>query len=140
MSRIDLQRGHTVSCGCARRKYTIGDIINNRQIIGYIGSKNNDGRYYYACKCLLCSYEYEALGYTLERTISCGCQKSIGEYNIIQILKEHNIPFVREYKFQNSLFRFDFAILNDSNEVIRLIEFDGEQNIKDSGWNTYQKY
>ena len=140
VSRTDLQRGHTVSCGCARRKYTIGDIINNRQIIGYIGSKNNDGRYYYACKCLLCSYEYEALGYTLERTISCGCQKSIGEYNIIQILKEHNIPFVREYKFQNSLFRFDFAILNDSNEVIRLIEFDGEQNIKDSGWNTYQKY
>jgi hypothetical protein len=74
----------------------------------------------------LCSCEYEALGQTLEHTVSCGCQKSIGEYNIIQTLKRHNIPFIREYKFQNSLLRFDFAILNELNEITRLIEFDGE--------------
>lgn len=144
-TRTELENNNTISCGCAKRKYTIGDIINNREIIGYVGCKYNDGHYYYKCKCLLCQSEYEALGQTLEKTISCGCQKSIGEYNIIQVLLQHNIPFIREYKFPNSAFRFDFAILNSSNKkVIRLVEFDGEQHykeqIKNSGWNTYQKY
>lgn len=143
-TKTDLENNHTTSCGCVRRKYSIGNIINNREIVGYIGSKYNDGHYYYKCKCLLCGQEYEALGQTLEKTISCGCQKSVGEYNIIQELQKHDIPFIREYKFPNSLFRFDFAILNNSGKVIRLIEFDGEQhyeqNIKNSGWNTYQKY
>lgn len=144
VSRTDLIRNHTTSCGCAKRKYQIGDIINNRKIIGYVGSKYNDGHYYYKCKCLLCNHEYEALGQTLEKTISCGCQKSIGEYNILQVLQNNNIPFIREYKFSNSLLRFDFAILDNSNKVIRLIEFDGEQhykqNVKNKGWNTFQKY
>ena len=143
-TRTDLESNHTTSCGCIRRKYFIGDIINNREIVDYVGPKYNDGHYYYKCKCLICNQEYESLSQNLEKTISCGCQKSIGEYNIIQLLQKHNIPFIREYKFPNSLFRFDFAILNCSNEVIRLIEFDGEQhyeqNIKNSGWNTYQKY
>ena len=143
-TKTDLENNHTTSCGCAKRKYTIGNIINNREIIDYIGSKYSDGHYYYKCKCLLCKREYDALGQTLEKTISCGCQKSIGEYNIIQILQKHNIPFIKEYKFPDSSLRFDFAILNNSNEIIRLIEFDGEQhyeqNIKENGWNTIEKY
>lgn len=144
VTRTDLQNGHTTSCGCARRKYAIGDRINNRQIIGYVGSKYNDGHYYYKCKCLLCGTEYESLSQSLEKSISCGCQKSIGEYNIVQLLQKNNISFVREYSFPNSLYRFDFAILDEQKRIIRLIEFDGEQhyekNIKNSGWNTYQKY
>ena len=40
-------------------------------------------------------------------------------------------------------FRFDFAIY-ENNKIIRFIEFDGEQhyleNVKNSGWNTYEKY
>ena len=143
-TKTDLEANHTTSCGCAKRKYSIGDIINNRKIIDYIGSKYNDGHYYYKCKCLLCGNEYDSLGQNLEKTISCGCQKSIGEYNIIQVLQKYDIPFIREYKFPGSSFRFDFAILNNLNQIIRLIEFDGEQhyeqNIKNNGWNTYQKY
>ena len=144
VNRTDLQNGHTTSCGCARRKYKIDDIIHNKQIIGYVGSKNNDGHYYYKVKCLLCGTEYEALGQSLEKTFSCGCQKSLGEFNIIQVLNQNNIKYKKEYCFPGSSFRFDFAILNENNEVIRLIEFDGEQhyeqNIKNSGWNTYEKY
>ena len=38
----------------------------------------------------------------------------------------------------------DFAIFDKNDNIIRLIEFDGEQhyeqNIKKSGWNTYEKY
>ena len=144
VSKTDLENNHTTSCGCARRKYKIGDIISNKQIIGYIGSKNNNGHYYYKVKCLLCGREYEAIGQTLEKTIGCGCQKSIGEFNIIQILQQNNIKYYKEYCFPNSLLRFDFALLDKDNNIYRLIEFDGEQhyeqNIKNSGWNTYEKY
>ena len=144
VSKTDLENNHTTSCGCARRKYKIDDIISNKQIIGYVGSKNNNGHYYYKVKCLLCGREYEALGQTLEKTIGCGCQKSIGEFNIIQILQQNNIKYYKEYCFPNSLLRFDFALLDKDNNIYRLIEFDGEQhyeqNIKNSGWNTYEKY
>ena len=143
-TKTDLENNHTTSCGCAKRKYLTGDIINNRQIINYIGTKYGDGHYYYKCKCLFCGREYETLAQTIDRTFSCGCQKSIGEYNIIQVLKQNALPYIKEFCFPNSLMRYDFAILNEAKEVIRLIEFDGEQhyenNIKNNGWNTYQKY
>lgn len=144
VSRTDLISGHTQSCGCIKRKYNIGDIINNRQIIGFIGDKNQNDRFYYKCKCLLCQREYEVLSQTLENTISCGCQKSLGEFYIIQILNKNNIKYKKEYVFPESNYRFDFAIFNNQDQLIRLIEFDGEQHyekyIKNSGWNTYEKY
>ena len=143
-TKTDLESNHTTSCGCSKRKYLIGNRINNREIIDYIGSKYNDGHYYYKVKCLLCNREYETLGQIVERTFSCGCQRSIGEFNIVQILDKNQIEYIKEYRFPNSLFRYDFAILNDNKDIIRLIEFDGEQhyeqNIKNSGWNTWEKY
>jgi len=64
---------------------------------------------------------------------SCGCLKtSVGEYYISNILKENNIKYIKEYIFKdlksdkNAYLRFDFAILDDNNNPIRLIEFDGE--------------
>lgn len=144
VSRTDLITNHTTSCGCRRRKYKIGDIINNRKIIGYGDNQNENGRYYYKVECLLCKHQYEAMGQTLEKTISCGCQKSKGEYNIIKVLQENNISFIKEFCFPGTLYRYDFALLDENKKVIRLIEFDGEQhyesNVKNSGWNTYQKY
>ena len=143
-TKTDLENNHTTSCGCSKRKYSIGNIINNREIIDYVGSKYNDGHYYYKVKCLLCNREYETLGQNIEKTFSCGCQKSLGEFNIIQILNKNQIKYIKEYCFSDSLFRYDFAILNDNKEIIHLIEFDGEQhyeqNVKNSGWNTWEKY
>lgn len=144
VTRTDLQNGHTQSCGCKQRKYKINDIVNNRKIIGYSGNKYNDGHYYYKCQCLLCNREYDTMAQTLDKTFSCGCQRSIGEYNIIQVLNNSQITYIKEYCFPNSKLRYDFAILDKNKIVIRLIEFDGEQhyenNIKHSGWSTYQKY
>lgn len=138
----ELKNGDTQSCGCIKLKYRAGDIVNNREIIKPVGSKNNN--FYYRCRCLLCGREYEALTATIDKTISCGCQRSIGEFNIVQILNSNNILFQKEFQFPNSLYRFDFAIFDDNGDVVRLIEFDGEQHyesqIKNSGWNTYQKY
>jgi len=143
-TRTDLISGRTSSCGCSKRKYQPGDIINNRKILDWNLENENTKHLYYKCKCLLCGREYEAVAHTIESTISCGCQRSIGEYNIIQVLQKNNISFIKEYHFLNSTYRFDFALLNENKQIYRLIEFDGEQhyeqNIKNSGWNTYEKY
>ena len=142
----ELKNGDTKSCGCLRAKYNIGEVINNREILALVGTKEGFAKdnFYYHCKCLLCGREYDALAQTLDHTISCGCQRSIGEYNIIQILIKACVPYQKEYQFPNSLYRFDFAIFGKENQVIRLIEFDGEQhyeeNVKGAGWNTYEKY
>lgn len=144
VTRTDLISGHTKSCGCISRKFTIGDIINNREILAISEEIASNGALKYKCKCLLCSREYEATSTALQHTFSCGCQRSIGEFNIIQILSQNKIQYIKEYIFPGTNFRYDFAILNEENQIIRLIEFDGEQhyeeNIKNSGWNTYEKY
>ena len=140
VNRTDLISGHTKSCGCIRRKFNINDIINNRKVIS-IENSNHRRDKIYQCKCLLCGRIYETTAQNLQHTISCGCQRSIGEFNIISILNKNNISYKKEYCINN--FRFDFAIY-ENNKIIRFIEFDGEQhyleNIKNSGWNTYEKY
>ena len=140
----DIISGHTTSCGCLKRKYNIGDIVNNRKILEITEHTNNNRSIYYKCKCLFCQREYEATAQTLDKTFSCGCQHSIGEFNIIVLLNKNNIRYQKEYVFPKTSFRFDFAIFDENNNLIRLIEFDGEQhykeNIKNSGWNTYEKY
>ena len=75
-----------MSCGCSKIKYNVGDVINNRKIINNNGSEyhlkdKNHHNHYYRCKCLFCGREYDALGQTLEKSLSCGClsEKSIGE-------------------------------------------------------------
>lgn len=140
----DIQSGHTKSCGCLRKKYQIGDIINNREILDISNKKNKNRSIYYKCKCLLCGNVYDVLAQTLDNTISCGCQRSKGEFNISQLLQENDIHYKKEFIFPDTLYRFDFAIIDNNNQIIRLIEFDGEQHYEDgvrkSGWNTYEKY
>ena len=62
----------------------------------------------------------------------------------MQVLNKYDIKYQKENIFPNTKFRFDFAIFDDNNQIIRLIEFDGEQhyenNVKESGWNTFEKY
>lgn len=144
ISLKDLKANEIVSCGCHRLLYKKGDIINNREIIDTNQNTSKNGKHYYTCKCLLCNRIYKATSSTLQQTISCGCQKSIGEFNILKILIQNNISFQKEYCFPKSLLRFDFALFDNKHQLIKLIEFDGEQhyleNIKNSGWNTYEKY
>lgn len=98
---------------------------------------------YWKCKCD-CGNECDVNGTNLRRNLtkSCGCiNSSIGELNIETILKENKINFKREYSdFSLNRARFDFAILNSDNIVIRLIEFDGEQhyNEKRGRWQNHE--
>lgn len=74
---------------------------------------------------------------------SCGCVKSRGEQRIHQVLSECNINFIQEYSFDDLLgenggkLRFDFAIFDSNNKLIKLIEFQGKQHYDycPSSWN-----
>lgn len=65
---------------------------------------------------------------------SCGCLKSIGELHINQILSTNNISYISQYTNEllksdkEGYYKFDFALLDDNNNIIRLIEFDGINN------------
>lgn len=149
VNSTDLKKGYKKSCGCKRLKYKNGDIINNRLILNIypdIEEKTTkNGSHYYYCKCLLCNREYLASSASLTICQSCGCLKSKGELEIIRLLNDNNIKYIYQY-FIPGLKRqtFDFAILDNNENIFCFIEFDGEQhysnNIKTTGWNDYKHY
>lgn len=141
----DLLSGKTQSCGCYRNeqislrrtsKINIGDRFNKLTVIGYEG--NTNGCSYWKCKCD-CGNEIIVKGYLLTggHYQSCGCLVSKGEGLITNFLQKLEIPYKSEYSFQdlvsdkNARLRFDFAIFNEQNELLGLIEFDGPQHFKD---------
>lgn len=142
-----LRNGNTKSCGCYQKERAaqsnmdrVGNLVGQRfgklQVIseaGFITHTNGKRSRIYNCLCdcgNYCQIQHQYL--TFGDTTSCGCIRSKGEFQIEQLLKEHNINFQREYSFENlkdklSL-RFDFAIFNNKNELLGLIEYQGEQH------------
>lgn len=142
-----LRSGNTKSCGCYQKERAaqsnmdrVGNLVGQRfgklQVIseaGFITHTNGKRSRIYNCLCdcgNYCQIQHQYLAFG--DTTSCGCIRSKGEFQIEQLLKEHNINFQREYSFENlkdklSL-RFDFAIFNDKNELLGLIEYQGEQH------------
>ena len=140
-----LRSGNTKSCGCYQKERAaqsnmdrVGNLVGQRfgklQIIseaGFITHTNGKRSRIYNCLCdcgNYCQIQHQYLAFG--DTTSCGCIRSKGEFQIEQLLKEHNINFQREYSFENlkdklSL-RFDFAIFNNKNELLGLIEYQGE--------------
>lgn len=142
-----LRRGETTSCGCYRkeqvakikREQSEQEMLNQRfgKLIVKARSerKGSGGELYWICQCD-CGNLIEVRGHDLRRqdenrTVSCGCfHRSIGATNIMDCLIFNGIDFIDEYVFPDlSKSRFDFAII-EHGQVIRLIEFDGEQHYK----------
>jgi hypothetical protein len=73
-------------------------------------------------------------------TTSCGYVKSVGEMRINTLLSQANINYTTQYAvfIDKAYYRFDCAILDNDNNLIRLIEFDGEQHYKESNYYDYQ--
>ena len=97
------------------------------------------------CKCICdCGNVATVLGHNLKRgnTQSCGCfvNRSKGETKIQELLKKSNLKFKKEISFTNlkgaggGFLRFDFGIY-DSERLIYLIEFDGEQHFILNGYS-----
>lgn len=67
------------------------------------------------------------------------CQNSKGEKKIESILKNKNIDFIPQYKFDGligtggGLLRFDFAIFDNKENLQYLLEYDGEMHYEETG-------
>lgn len=75
---------------------------------------------------------------------SCGCSRtSLGAQRIENVLKENNISYKKEFTFSdlrnlNSRpLYFDFAVFNKQNDLVKLIEYDGEQHFSNKGDNSF---
>lgn len=98
--------------------------------------RDNGGHILWECQCDCGNRVYVSSNSLLTyNTLSCGCsQVSIGEEKIKTILMENNINFSRQYSFsdckspKNSLLFFDFAIFDNNNKLLNLIEYDGIQH------------
>lgn len=141
VSTSNLTYGTTRSCGCLRRKTFLKMFADNDLTGKKFGkltvlkrSLDEKGTKY-QCLCE-CGNIKMIRGADLSngKTQSCGCIRySIGEENIKRILKENNIIFKTEYSFADlPNRRFDFAIFDNNNTLLRLIEFDGPQHYKET--------
>lgn len=146
-----LRSGNTKSCGCYQKERAaqsnmdrVGSLVGKKfgklTVIsenGFITHKSGKRSRIYYCECdcgnIVPAAQHQYLAYG--DLTSCGCIRSKGEYQIEQLLKEHNISYIREYSFEDLVddlpLRFDFAIFkNDKLEA--LIEFQGEQHYNPS--------
>lgn len=132
----------TVSCGCHRRKNP--SLLKSKDELGAVYGKltvkslsgsTPDGKLKWNCLCE-CGKEVIVDGRDLRQgQQSCGCIKaSIGESNIAKVLDENGVKYQKEYVFDELTkvcgrrLRYDFALLDADDKVIKLIEFDGTQH------------
>lgn len=138
-----LINGHSHSCGCYQKERMTElkkiDLLGHH--FGFItvidsAPSRTGGQAYWKCQCELCGKIWEVAANNLlsGKTQSCGCALSLGEQNISQVLKESHIQFNSQQTFSNlvsdtgAVLRYDFAILNEEGQPVRLIEFDGPQH------------
>ncbi|WP_182004671.1 zinc-ribbon domain-containing protein [Priestia aryabhattai] len=90
-------------------------------------------------KCKKCKYKWKSTLITKIKNVNdCPmCAASKGEKRIAKFLNEHDIDFINQYKFKDLLgingypLKFDFGIFNSKDELINLIEYDGEFHYKE---------
>lgn len=141
VSRDSLVKGQSSCCnhckGKARRSWSIGDQYGFLTIIGEAKNQHEGNHSYVLCKCQ-CGAEIDIRlehlkGQTHSKTISCGCaQESLGENKIREILEQNQVYFQAQYRIYdfNPYAPFDFALFDIDNNIIGLIEYDGEQHFR----------
>lgn len=137
-----LRQGKIISCGCKKKEILsqlkTEDLTGQRfgmlTVISKSEKRTNDNRVKWNCMCdcgnptVVAAKELKNGG-----AMSCGCShKSFGELEIEKILQDNNIKYIYQYKFTDLPNRYyDFAILDEKNNIIQLVEFDGEQHYKE---------
>lgn len=146
----DLKSGHKKSCGCLQKEKAkqtghknLKDLVGQKFGLLTVVEKSHvkktqsgSTKVYWKCKCD-CGNECVIVGNSLVtgNTRSCGCIKSLGEQRISELLRDAQIPFVKEEIFEPSgssaggSLRFDFYVDNKY-----VIEYDGKQHYQE-GWN-----
>ena len=134
-----LRNGSISSCGCNKIINELNNKYGKLTVISFDKIDNHTA--IWKCKCD-CGNIISVSGSHLRsgHTTSCGCIKSVGEMKINQILTSNKINYSTQYtvKIDSSYCRFDFAIFDNNNKLLRLIEFDGEQHFYDSSFYDYE--
>lgn len=145
-----LRHSKTASCGCWKNEETskrkvkdlTGQTFHWLFVEERLPSKRTSGGnpvVMYRCKCLNCGCDTTASANALVNGTkkSCGCIISAGEMNIRQWLNEREINYSTQFHFKDLYVTkpqwpllFDFAILNEDNELLFLIEYQGEQHYR----------
>lgn len=157
-----LRSGNTKSCGCYQRERAAqsnmirgGDLVGKR--FGRLVVLKEDGFYnksdgrrarLWLCQCDCgnqCRIQHQYLVYG--DTNSCGCINSVGNMTINRELNKKGIIFKSEYSFKNficnkGLYRFDFALFDNNEKLLGLIEYQGDIHFyyHNQGWNTKEKF
>lgn len=128
-----LKSGNTKDCGHKNRSL-VGERFGKLSVIKETNKRTANQEKIWECLCDCGQITYvNTASLKNGHTRSCGCVQSFGELEIIQILQENNIPFLKQYPLTTNMgryYRYDFAILNKDNTISHLIEFDGEQHFK----------
>lgn len=145
-SGSELRTGKRTSCGkhCNNYKNEEGKTYGFLKVLKRDETPPScfaDKTVHWICKCLNCGNIKSISGKNLRNgdTQSCGCIKSLGEKYILNYLIKNNYNYVYQKTFDdligNSLpLSFDFAILNDNQQIEFLIEFQGEQHFKENSF------
>lgn len=157
-----LRNGNTKSCGCYQKEQAIksneargGDLTGKRfgKLVvikpdGYIIGANGKRRRLWLCQCDCgnqCHVQHQYLNYG--DTNSCGCINSIGNITINRLLNQSGYKYQSEYYFKDFIcnsnpYRFDFGLLDDNNELLGLIEYQGDIHFtyNNNGWNNKQSF
>lgn len=139
-----LLSGKTKSCGCYQKEQT--GKKNRKDITGLQSGflialepteqRTDSSQVIWKCLCTNCgNITYKPTNpLTAHEIISCGCVKSQYELMIKNYLNNHNINFKQEYTFEDLKLiyklRFDFGLLNQDNQLLALIEFQGQQHYR----------
>lgn len=148
-----LRSGGTTQCPNCKCKNEVGHRYGKLLVVApAILSTKSKGNKSWICKCD-CGNTVIVTGWDLRggRTTSCGCYHSEvckqrklvhnamskQEKIVYELLKNNDYNFLYDEPFFSDLLtpnggiaRYDFIILDDNNNPIRLIEIDGEQHYK----------
>lgn len=134
VSGAHLRNGQSTSCRCNQAPNLTGMRFSKLYVLELLNKRTKDGDRIYKCLCD-CGCIKETTAYSLKAKLakSCGCMKSYGEYTIKKVLNEHSIKFDYEYIFKDyPSARYDFVLLDNQDNVIKIIEFDGQQHFEES--------
>ena len=156
VSTSNLRSGNTKSCGCLQKDRTseasfidlTGKQFGKLTVISAMPNRNRFGHYEYKCKCECGGITIvDAANLRTGNTLSCGCVKSFGENYINKWLQNHHINFRPQYSHDDIIYPsgrrpfFDFAIFDSDNNLLCLIEYNGEQHYNPGyGWNDEENH
>lgn len=138
--RWDKPNSHTISVVPKRNtELKIGSIINELKVVDF--AFNTKRHNYWEFECEKCgSHIFHMTPSNKSDIENCHCpncadkNSSKGEAIIEKYLKEYDIKYQRQYKFDKCVYKkplpFDFAIFYPTTELKCVIEYDGEQHFK----------